>query len=238
MRYFWLILLGASLLAPAHAAELPPFKAVYALQKGPLLIGETRRTLTRNDHGGYLFESFTRPRGLAKLFTSGKVIERSEWIYRDGRAVPLEYSYFNSGTKKNRDVQLSFNWKSHTVTNTINGEPWKMPLVDGTQDKLLYQLQIMLELAAGNTDIRFPVADGGKLKTYVLEWMGVETIRTPLGVFDAVRLRRVNGRRQTTIWCAAKLDFLPVRIEHRKDDEGPIVAVLQSVSGLGGPGRH
>jgi hypothetical protein len=77
------------------------------------------------------------------------------------------------------------------------------------------------------------VADGGRLKTYHFEWQGVETINIPAGTFDTVRLRRVHGKTTTTIWCARKLNFLPVRIQQKKRGDSASVAVLESVQGLG-----
>ena len=233
MRLPLLILLSALIAFPAQAATLPsPFTAVYALKKGPIIIGETRRSLIIDNEGNNIFESVTRPRGVAKLITRGQIVERSRWIVQQDRLTPLEYTYFNTGSEQSHDVHLYFDWQAHTITNTINGDPWHMPLVDGAQDRLLYQLQLMQDLQDGKTKISYPVADGGKLKTYALERMGVETITTPLGTFETVRLRLVHGKRQTTIWCAATLDFLPVRIEQRTEDEGPLNAVLESVKGL------
>ena len=235
MRLFWIFLLAMPIAVPLQAAgpSPQPFTAVYVLKKGPITFGETRREVLVDGEGNHIFESVTRPRSVGKLLTSGQVVERSRWIVQGQGLVPLEYSYFNSGSKKNRDVHLSFDWRTRVITNTINGDPWRMPLEDGTLDRLLYQLQLMLDLEAGKTDISYPIADGGKIKTYALEMQGQEKIRTPLGSFDTLRLRLVRGKRTTTIWCAASLNFLPVRIEQRKEDEGPINAVLESVN-MGG----
>lgn len=215
------------------AAELVPFSAVYTVKMGIITIGETRRELSATKDGTYLFESITVPKGMAKMLTSGQVIERSQWKPTGDTLVPLAYTYFNSGTKKNRNVRISFDWENRVIVNNINGDLWQMGLEDGTQDKLLYQLSIMKDLAEGETDLKYPVADGGRLKTYHFEWKGVETIKTPAGTFDTVRLRRMHGKTTTTIWCAAKLGFLPVRIQQQKRDEGPSTATLTSVVGLG-----
>lgn len=210
------------------------FSAVYEVKKGSFTIGETKRTLSLQGDNHYLFESITRPAGFGRLLTSGQVIERSEWRFRpqDHLIQPLTYTYFNSGSEKNRDAHLTFDWQTHTVTNTINGQPWKMPLVDGTQDKLVYQLRVMADLLNGNRQLNYPVADGGKLKTYQLQIVGKETIRTDLGLFETLRIRRVHGKRVTTLWCAKQLSYLPVRIEQRKGNDSPIKAILTSVKGL------
>ena len=144
----------------------------------------------------------------------------------------MQYTFFNSGSKKKRTVRLDFDWEKNQVINTINNEPWMMPLEHGTSDKLLYQLRIMQDLPTTGSSLRYPVADGGKLKYYDIEIVGKERIRTPLGKFDTVRLRHTKGSRQTTLWCAKELGYLPVRIEQRKNDDSPVVAVLSSVKGI------
>jgi hypothetical protein len=216
----------------SQAAALPEqFSATYDVKKAGLTIGETRRVLSRED-GRYLFESITRPTGVAKLFTSGQVVERSHWQFFQGQPRPEQYTFFNSGGKKKRNVRLDFDWKKNQVVNTINNEPWSMPLEYGTQDKLLYQLRIMQDLPTAATSLRYPVADGGKLKYYDINIVGKERIRTKLGTFDAIRLRHTKGSRKTTMWCAEQLGYLPVRIEQQKNDDSPVIATLTSVSGI------
>ena len=223
----------------SQAAPLPAqFTAVYALKKTGLIIGETKRTLSRLPGGQdgnsaqFQFESITRPKGIARLFTDGQVVERSVWQFHQNRPRPEQYTFFNSGSKKKRRVRLDFDWQNKQVINTINGEPWSMALEYGTQDKLLYQLRIMQDLPAAGSSLRYPVADGGKLKYYDIEILGKESIRTNLGTFDTVRLRHTKGKRKTTLWCAEQLGYLPVRIEQQKNDDSPVVATLTSVSGI------
>lgn len=216
----------------SHAAALPEqFAATYSVKKAGMTIGETKRVLSR-ENGQYLFESVTRPTGIAKLFASGQVVERSHWLFFQGRPRPEKYTFFNSGGKKKRNAQLDFDWGKNQVINTINGEPWAMPLEHGTSDKLLYQLRIMQDLPTTATSLRYPVADGGKLKYYDIKIMGKERIRTPMGKFETVRLQHTKSSRTTTMWCAKELQYLPVRIEQRKNDDSPVTAVLTSVKGI------
>lgn len=215
-----------------HATPLPQkFTAVYTVKKSGITIAETKRVLSHTDNQ-YQFESITRPKGIARMFTDGQVVERSQWNYFQEKPRPERYTFFNSGSKKNRNVQIDFDWEKNQVINTVNGEPWAMPLEYGTQDKLLYQLRIMQDLPTSQPSLRYPVADGGKLKYYEIKIIGKERIRTKLGVFDTIRLQRIKGSRKTTLWCAEQLGYLPVRIEQQKNDDGPVVATLTSVSGI------
>ena len=218
----------------AVAAEFPSrFTAIYAVKKGPITIGETRRSLTPDGPNRFVFESVTRPTGVSRLLRSGQVVERSQWIWHGRHMRPLEYTWFSRGGEKARTLRLAFDWPQRKLTNTVNGDPWQMPLTDDlTVDKLLFQLRLMHDLPTRQRWLHYPVADGGKLKTYSLEILGAETIRIPSGTYKTLRVQRSNGALQTTFWCAEKLGYLPVRIERRKADGSTINAVLTSVTGF------
>ena len=194
-------------------------------------IAETTRQLRKTAKGTFVFESITKPLGIAKLFASGEVIERSTWKFDQGRFVPLEYEYDNSDSKSKRNVRLKFDWESKKVTNIINGEPWKMTLSDETLDKLLYQLVLMHELQQSNPKLDYQVADGGSMKTYNIEMEGRKKIKLDLGEFDTQVISRTRGSRKTIFWCDKDMFYLPVRIEQHKD--GSVIrADLVSVNGI------
>ncbi len=218
----------------ATAVELPNrFIAIYDVKKGLITIGETRRSLTPDGPNRFIFESITRPTGMTRLLRSGQVVERSQWIWHGRHMRPLEYTWFSRGGEKARTLQLTFDWPQRKLTNTVNGDPWQMSLTDDlTVDKLLFQLRLMHDLPTRQRWLHYPVADGGKLKTYKLEILGEETIRIPSGTYKTLRVQRSNGPLQTTFWCAEKLGYLPVRIERRKADGSTINAVLTSVTGF------
>lgn len=222
--------------AQTTISPVPDFTAIYKLSKGPLTFAETTRSLTTNTKGLYTFKSVTRPISVGRLFASGEIIETSEWRYQNGNTIPVTYTYLDTNKKKARNVKLSFDWQEQRVTNTINGDPWKMELTPTTRDKLLYQFQLMIDLASGKAsgekNLKYDIADGGTLKEYRLEIIGPETIKSKLGEFNTVRVRRTSDSRETTLWCAEELRYLPVRIEHRKGKSTPITATLLSVSGL------
>ena len=210
------------------------FSVEYILKSGFFEIGKTKRTLSIHENGRHVFTSTTHAIGMFALFFNGKITESSIWEYHKGRARPLQYSYKDTNKEKERDVSLKFDWDNKTVTNTINGEPWDMEITSDTQDKLIYQINIMLSLLE-NSDlkmIQINVADGGKLKTHDAIIQKKETIKTPAGKYDTIRISRDDGKRVTTLWCAPSLDYLPVRIEHYKKGDTHVNAYLVKVKGL------
>ncbi len=222
----------------AWGAPIPtPFTAEYQVTKGVMSVGSTTRILHDKGNGNFVFESITKPGGIAKLFTRGKVVERSYWRLQENNLVPHEYTYQNSSDQK-RDVKLLFNWQEFEVTNIINGDPWTMDLEENTLDKLLYQLAIMYDLSAGKNSLNYKVADGGTMKTYDVVISGKERLAMEIGVFDTIKVVITKSNRQTTLWCAEKLQFLPVRIEQRKEDDGPITANLIELTGIPLPSKQ
>ena len=234
-----LLLILCSTLDPttSTAGELPipdNFSVEYILQSGFFDIGKTERTLSLKKDGRHIFTSTTRASGMFAVFYNGIVTERSVWEYHQGRARPLQYSYKDTNKKSERDVNLAFNWENKTVTNTINGEPWDMEIAPDTQDKLIYQINIMFSLLENSKlkVMKINVADGGKLKNYDAVIQKKETIKTPAGEFETIRINRDDGKRVTTLWCAPSLDYLPVRIEHYKKGDTKVNAYLVKVKGL------
>ena len=216
--------------AKPAGTEPTPFTAKYKVTKGIMSVGSTKRTLKDEGNGYYVFESVTEPGGIAKLFTTGKVVERSFWRFQNNKLVPHEYTYTNSGDQK-RDVKLEFDWDNYKVTNIINGDPWTMDIAEETLDKLNYQLAIMYDLSQGKNKLLYQVADGGKMKTYDIKIEGEVRLVTELGTFNTLKIVRSTENRTTIMWCAKELQYLPVKIEQKKKD-GSVTAELVDVSGI------
>lgn len=238
-RFHKLVLLSALILAfPATVMgqqitpPIPGYTANYDLKKSGITIGKTKRKLRYNDNGLHIFESVTEAAGLAKLFYSGELTERSEWQYVDSHVRPVNYRYQDTSKTKPRDVQLSFDWSTRRVTNTINGDPWKMDLLPRTQDKLGYQIQLMLDLRKRPEKLVYNIADGGKLKEYEVDVLAPEQIETELGRLEIIPVRLIHGKRTITFLCATTLHYLPVRIEQHRKGKLLMTAEIQSVSGI------
>lgn len=219
--------------ACAHAEDLPEFSAHYKVSRGIVTLAKTHRSLKKIDADHYLFESVSRPTGVGKIITEAEVQERSRWILHDNIPRPLEYTYLSDGGESRRDVKLVFDWANKTVTNIVNGDPWTMDLVLETQDKLLYQLKLMLDLIKGKRHLEYLVADGGTLKTYTAHIVGKEIVKTDIGNFDTLKIVRdyPDGRR-TTLWCPPNMYFIPVQIEQSKKDGGLAKALIYKIEGV------
>lgn len=215
------------------AAGLPEkFDAIYNLSVGPMTLAEMTRKLSPKEDGSYLYESSSRPLGYARWFTKSVLVERSEWHYKGEQLRPLTYSYDRTGdSNKERRKGVLFDWKRGQIINRADQKPWKTPLISGTQDKLLYQLALVNDLQQGKrTKLEYNIADDGTTKTTTFQIVGEERIKTALGEFETLKLQ-TTGTRTTTLWCAKKLNYLPVLIEQH-DDRGSALLKLISLSGI------
>ena len=225
-------------LAPAFVRGAGPalperFTASYVLSAQGLDIGKTRWTLQPDGDGRFAYHSRSETIGLARLLRDETVEERSVWRFGDGGAVqPLRYTYSRTG-RREREVEVDFDWQQGRVFNTLNGHTWSMPLEAGMLDKLVYLLALMNDLAHDVRETRYAVADGGKVKTYLMSVVDRERVDTVLGSLDAVVVRRTreDEERVTLIWCAPALGYLPVLVEHREKGE-QVRLTLQQLDGL------
>lgn len=221
----------AALLAacPLPALAISSFEAEYDISRGVVTVGLMSRRLTIDDDRRYLYESHMAPSGIAALFTRDAVIETSSGRLEGARFVPEHYSYDKGRAKKN--FTLSFDYRSNTVH--LGGQPrsWSASMPAQVLDKLVYQVQLMLDLPADPTTLEYAIADKGKLKSYRITNHGRETTHTGVGELTTVKLQRddTDSVRRTTVWCAEELDWMPVKVEYRDKDGSVTVAVLASL---------
>lgn len=219
-------------MAAEESAPFPNFSAEYVLKRNGLPLGNATRSLRSLGNGRYVFESVTYATGMIAWLVKDRIEERSTWTFSNGLLRPLEYKYDRYGGKKTRRVKLNFDWEHRVVTNNIDGDPWRMDIPPEAQDKLLYQLAIMQDLKNGRSDLQYNIADGGRLKNYKFDILGEETVMTPLGRLKTIKLERLDDKRDTTVWCAPSLNYLPVRLEQQESDGSRLSMDIQSVKGL------
>jgi hypothetical protein len=214
------LLLAACLGAAVHAAPLPDFSASYELRLGSLRIGTSHLSLENGAGGSYVYEASSAPVELVSWLFRQALHETSRGTLAGAGVRPDSYHYLRSGGRERREA-LQFDWQAMTVSNQVEDSRWKMDIPAGTLDKLASQLAMMLALRAGETDMAFNIADDGKLREYRFKVVGKETLELPAGTFDTVKITRLrdNNKRETYVWCAPELNYLPVRIWQREKDD-------------------
>jgi hypothetical protein len=217
---------------PAAERHIPDFEARYNIKKAGLNVISTTFTLTRG-RGGIEYRSEAEPIGLASwFFGDHRIYEQSVLKQVDGQVIPLEYRYIHRGSDKNRNEHYRYNWEHNTARVNYRGEQKILKIPEGTLDKFSLQLALMQDAAKGTKKVTYPVISRGELKTYTFTNLGQETIETPLGKFEAIKLerRKDDGENTTyTSWHALKLHYLPVKFENQENGDVVLSFALEEV---------
>lgn len=231
MRIVWVLLLLAW--AQTVSATTPPegFVARYHLSLESMPLGETERKLERLPNGDYLYSTRSYATGVAAVLMKDRIGEQSRFRFLKGQFQPLEYRYERNGGKKTRTRNARFDWPAMRAEGAHDGEAWRLAVKSGVLDRLLYQLAASYDLQRQRKRFSYPVVDRGELKLYDLKLVGSETLETPYGPLLTLKLQRIDGEYETTLWMARELAYLPVRIEHTEDGKR-YRAELKTLSGL------
>ena len=228
------VLLLLTLSTISAAKDIPDFSANYLVKLNGIQAGELKRVLSSEDNGLRKFYSVSQAKGVFSFFKPDVVEETSLWMLHNGDVRPQQYLYQRSGGKKDKTLEVNFNWQKQLAHIDDKEHPWQLKIESNTLDKLVYQISLMQDLAQGKNAIDYRIADGGKLKTYKIRVQGEELITTPLGQINTIKLSRHRDKpkdRQTTLWCAPALNYLPVKLEHEEDGT-VFTALLRRLKGI------
>ena len=86
------------------------FEVSYKLYSNDTKIAKMERRFYKKEANNYAFSSESKTTGLISLFRKDHVIEISNWNFLNSNIIPIHYSYKRTGGKKNRDIEINFNW--------------------------------------------------------------------------------------------------------------------------------
>ncbi|MET1078817.1 MAG: DUF3108 domain-containing protein [Pseudomonas sp.] len=226
-----LMLVLAVLALPAQALELKPFSASYTADWKQLpLSGTAERSLKAQENGRWLL-SFEAAMLVASL------TEESTFQVENEAFLPLTYRFNRSGLGKSKQVEQDFDWTEKQVIGTDRGEPVRLAINRGMQDKSTYQLVLQHDVAAGKKSMSYQVVDGDEIETYDFRVLGEETVDTKAGQIDAIKVERVRdptqSSRKTVLWFAKDWDFLLVRL-HQVEKDGKEYQIMLEEGQVGG----
>ncbi|MGB1580664.1 MAG: DUF3108 domain-containing protein [Nevskiales bacterium] len=223
------IMLGLGL--PASADVLSPYTAVYEVNRGNIMLGDTTFNLNKQDGGCYLLEGVAEPKGIAAMF-AGKMKESSHFCLENGRIRPRQYHVEKEKGDEDDNYTLKFDWGNKLV-RTNNDKPRELP-TDGL-DRTVMEIAMRRLLAQAGNDLPsspfiFLMVEDDEIKPYRFQITGQEKVATPVGRFDTVKVERVNaGKREFRLWLAPALDYLPVKVERQKKGDDPIRMTLREL---------
>ena len=147
------------------------------------------------------------------------ITETSRFKIANDTIEPQYYRFHRGGLFGASPEEVTFNWKTMETRWAHEDEPVRFP--KGAQDKLSHQFQLSMDLAAGKTDLRYPVVDDDEVfeRAFIIE--GKELLDTPAGLLNTIRvkIKRDHNKRQTWIWFAEDWDYLLVKFQQKDNSE-------------------
>lgn len=219
----------------ANAGVFSPYQAVYEVNRGSVMLGDTTFTLRKKEDGCFHLKGVAEPKGLAALF-AGRTTEQSHFCVENGRIRSQTYSISREGGDEDDNYTLHFDWGNHLVTTGVS-QPRELPAegLDRTVMELALRQQLATHLNDDDAELPgkpfiFLMVEDDEIKPYRFQVTGKEVVPTPVGRFHAIKLERINsGKRQFRLWLAPALDYLPVRMERQKKDKPPIRMLLRKL---------
>jgi hypothetical protein len=206
------LLLTPLLLFLAPAAALTPHEAVYAASYNGLPI-TAKKTLARSDDGYRL--------SLVAKNLLGRIAETEAFHLDDSGTIhPDSYHYERSIFGRGREEIMTVEPGRSEAIYLRKGERHVIEMEDSYLGPLSYQLAMRRDLIENNPELCYQVIYRGRVKEYRFRRLGEEKLKTRAGTFDTIKLERVrdDDQRETLLWVAPSLDYLPVRLWQREED--------------------
>lgn len=214
------VTLAALLLAAGAAAQpVPLFSATYKVSYG-ILHGEMTLEL-RRDGDGYLYETSLTPRGIVTLFRRGSIIETTRLRIEEGAVRPLDYRSTDTIADPTRETVYLFDDPPGRVSGVYKKNAVDEPLQADGHNRISAHVAVMHAMNAGSTMTTIAVFDRARWRDFKFEVLPSETVKTPAGRFDTVEIRYSSDKKNKSwsLHCAAALDYAPVMIVYREDDD-------------------
>lgn len=226
---------------------LKPFIATYMVTSLGLEAINITNSLSLNyTHNkksriAYHFKSYSMSVGLLAFQKDESRDEQSQGFIENKLVKPEKYNFLQlQANEVQRDVSITFDWGAETAINNHKHKNslWEMSIPAKTMDKLSYQLALMLKLNDNpGKQFSFDIADGGKVKQYQFKILGEERVYTSLGSYKSIKIEhlRYQKNKNITLWCAPRLNYLPVKIVQKEAGIPAITSTLISYQeGLAG----
>ena len=228
-----LVFVAACIYAGACAAQ-PPHKLrlTYDVSYNGVVAAELTEVL-EHDGKSFSLSSEGRGKGIGALLYRGAAKRSCRGEITSAGLRPLEYRD-QRGDKP--AAVARFDWAGKTLTQEHGGKNETTDMVPALQDRLSflynYAFQSPPDLKPGR-QIKVTLTDGKGLTRFHYEVAGRETLKTPAGELETVRLvkqRENKDDKETEIWFASNRDYLPVRILVIEKDGARIDQVLTRIA--------
>lgn len=223
---------SGNLLRPALPLEV---RAEYGVSRGSTRIGTVIETF-RREGDRYAILSETVAAGALGWIIRDKLVVRSEGQITGTGLRPLTYSFSREKAPK-KNVSATFVWQqgpsaqAGLMTSQHDGRTAQLQVASGTLDRLSILYQFMVA-PPGSERVEAWMTNGKSVTRYAYERRGTETIQTPMGAYEALRIHRKDSDdgSEVDLWLAQDRHFVPLRIRLTHKDGTQDEQTLLSLS--------
>ena len=209
MRNKLFFLTALSFACSAVAAPPKHVEIAYDVSRNGMPIAELVEKL---EHDGKTYRLSAQLKGKGLFALRGDATRTSHGSIAADGLHPLEFE----DTRTGRDtVRAKLDWTAKTLTlQGKDGPAETRPLPPNTQDRLSFAYSFAFKQPT-STAVEVSITDGKGVSTSTYKAAGRETVKTPAGDFEALKIERQKKNpddRVSEIWLSAKHGFVPVRI--------------------------
>lgn len=219
------------MMSSAHAtpAVPQPFVATYSVSFRGIGAGTLRMEWRRDGQSNrYVFETHANPSTLARLVVSDTAFERTTLELTDDGLRPLSWAADDGRSGEKGNGSLQFDWTAKIASGTYDGQPVKLPLEPGMQDRLSIQIGAMVALIGGHEPGTIAMINGDSIRHYTYTRGQSETVQSKLGALETIvyESTRPNSNRVSRVWHVPSLEYLPARAEQVRKGKVETVMTL------------
>ena len=216
------------------AGTIPNFTATYDVTKAGIALGEMKSVYRIGIDNNYSYSSITKPTGIASWFSSETITEISEGKINNNQHIPETYTYERKGGDKQQSTNITFDYSNKTAKDISNNKTINLQIDSSITDRQIVQVLLMDDMLSGKTELIYQVINKQKIKPYSFKILPEETIETTLGTFKTTPVvrKREGSSRETTLWLAHDLFYLPVKIKQTKDGSSKFEMEIIKLSGI------
>lgn len=216
---------------------LKPYAAHYRVYRGGDKKGKVTRELSL-EQNLWTLSSYSK---VSIFLFSDKRTEVTTFKWQANQLKTLSYIYQIKNTFSKKKTEEYFDWQLNIIQGHRDKKlNWQLPLEENVYNPLSYQIAIRQQLMRykklKDSKIERPekltlkVSSKGTIKDRVFLIEKNESIKTPAGVFETVKLLRKSGSRTTIFWLAEELDYIPIKIYQEKEGEEQATMMLAKLS--------
>jgi hypothetical protein len=220
-NWSWLLISAAA--AAAQAAPPERVELSYDVQHNGSSVAQVEHRLHHDGRAYELTETWSG-RGLYALLGTARRTSRGH--IADHGLQPLEYRDERTGR---RTARARFDWQARTATLQYKGDPRVLPLPPDGSDRLAFLFDFAFSPPPAG-EVSFHLLDGRGKSRHVYAVERTESLTTPAGRFEALKLVRRTDDELAEIWLAVQRSYLPLRVRVTEKDGGRFDQVVTRIS--------